>query len=99
MTSDDGRKTVSYLVKCALPAGKTLVKADDCGIAGDQKRQHREEGAEEPASAPRVRRRADASALTMRWLSEVGLSGHWRYAEFSSLPFCDHYQNLVNLTR
>jgi hypothetical protein len=31
MTTDDGRQTVSYLVKCALPAGDTLVKQDQNG--------------------------------------------------------------------
>ena len=31
MTTSDGRQTVSYLVKCALAAGDTLVKQDDSG--------------------------------------------------------------------
>jgi hypothetical protein len=31
MTSDSGRKTVSYMVRCALPAGDTLVKQDQNG--------------------------------------------------------------------
>jgi F5/8 type C domain/Alpha-galactosidase, CBM13 domain len=31
MTSDGGRKTVSYLVRCALAAGDSIVKQDDMG--------------------------------------------------------------------
>jgi hypothetical protein len=32
MTTDPGRQTVSYLVKCALAAGDTLVKQDQAGV-------------------------------------------------------------------
>jgi hypothetical protein len=32
MTSDGGRKVVQYLVKCALPAGDSLTKADQNGV-------------------------------------------------------------------
>src|SRR5215471_5330077 len=31
MTTADGRNTVSYLVRCALPTGKSIVKADQYG--------------------------------------------------------------------
>jgi hypothetical protein len=31
MTTADGRTTVSYLVKCALPAGRSITKADQTG--------------------------------------------------------------------
>ena len=31
MTTADGRTTVTYLVKCALPAGRTVTKADQTG--------------------------------------------------------------------
>ena len=31
MTTADGRTTVSYLVRCALPAGRTITKADQYG--------------------------------------------------------------------
>jgi hypothetical protein len=31
MTTADGRTTVNYLVKCALPAGRTITKADQSG--------------------------------------------------------------------
>ena len=33
MTTADGRTTVSYLVRCALPAGSTLVKQDQFGTS------------------------------------------------------------------
>ena len=32
MTTSGGRKTVSYLVKCALAAGDSLVKQDQNGV-------------------------------------------------------------------
>jgi len=32
MTTADGRTTVSYLVKCALPAGQSIVKQDQNGV-------------------------------------------------------------------
>src|SRR6266478_1385817 len=33
MTTADGRNTVAYLVRCALPAGTTLVKKDQYGVS------------------------------------------------------------------
>jgi len=33
MTTADGRNTVAYLVRCALPAGKNIVKQDQYGVS------------------------------------------------------------------